>query len=58
MKDEPPIAGSEGMTPQGAPIANMGMGPGRGMQMNAMNLGMPGMGIVKHERIDELREEI
>lgn len=61
MKEEPPLTGPEGMQPQGAPIANMGIGPGHGMPMNSMSMGSPmgiPMGIVKNERIDEMREEM
>ncbi len=59
MKDEPsPITGSEGMQQPGAPIANMGMIPGHGLQMNAMNMGLPGMGLGKNERIDEMSQEM
>ena len=58
MKDEPSLTGPEGLQAQGAPIANMGMGPGRGMPMNAMGMGLAGMGLVDHERIDEMREEM
>ena len=54
IKDEPPLTGPglENMLPQSAPVAHMGgMGPGP-----AHGMGMPGMGGLREERIDEMRD--
>lgn len=39
-------------------MSNMEMVPSHGVQTNAMNMGMPGMGLGKNERIDEMPQEM